>query len=76
METAHVAPMGDDLRKIAWLVRHSRRTLAVIRANTAFALGIKLVFVVLTFPGVASPWGAIAADMARPSSSCSTHCGS
>ncbi|MBK8593523.1 MAG: heavy metal translocating P-type ATPase [Sandaracinaceae bacterium] len=63
IETADVALMGDDLRKIAWLVRHSRRTLRVIRANAAFALGIKALFVVLTFAGVASLWGAIAADM-------------
>ncbi|MDP2310576.1 MAG: heavy metal translocating P-type ATPase [Pseudomonadota bacterium] len=63
IETADVALMGDDLAKIAWLVRHSRRTLRVIRANAAFALGIKAVFVVLTFAGVASLWGAIAADM-------------
>jgi Cd2+/Zn2+-exporting ATPase len=63
IETADVALMGDDLTRIAWLVRHSRRTLAVIRANAAFALGIKAVFVLLTFAGVASLWGAIAADM-------------
>ncbi|MDP2316969.1 MAG: heavy metal translocating P-type ATPase [Pseudomonadota bacterium] len=63
IETADVALMGDDLAKIAWLVRHSRRTLRVIRANAAFALGIKAIFVVLTFAGVASLWGAIAADM-------------
>ncbi len=63
IETADVALMGDDLGRIAWLVRHSRRTLAVIRANAAFALGIKLVFVLLTFAGLASLWGAIAADM-------------
>lgn len=63
IETADVALMGDDLSRIAWLVRHSRRTLGVIRANAAFALGIKAVFVVLTFVGVASLWGAIAADM-------------
>ena len=63
IETADIALMGDDLSKLAWLVRHSRRTLAIIRQNTAFALGVKVLFVVLTFAGVASLWGAIAADM-------------
>ncbi len=63
IETADVALMGDDISKLGWLVRHSARTLRVIRQNTVFALGVKALFVVLTFAGVASLWGAIAADM-------------
>lgn len=63
IETADVALMGDDLGKLAWSIEHSRATLAVIRANTAFALGVKAVFAILTFVGVASLWGAIAADI-------------
>ena len=63
IETADIALMGDDLSKLAWLVEHARATVAVIRANIAFALGIKVVFVVLTFAGLASLWGAVAADM-------------
>lgn len=63
IETADIALMGDDLSKLAWLVDHSRATLSVIRANTVLALGIKVVFVVLTFAGLASLWGAVAADM-------------
>ena len=35
----------------------------MIQQNIAFALGIKLIFVILTFSGMASLWGAIAADM-------------
>jgi hypothetical protein len=46
-----------------WLVRHSKRTRAIIRQNITFALATKAVFVVLTFVGMASLWGAIAADM-------------
>jgi len=45
------------------LIRHSRRTLAIIHTNIAFALGIKALFVALTFAGHASLWAAIAADM-------------
>ena len=62
IETADVALMSDDLAKLPWLVRHSRQTLRVIRQNIAFALGVKAVFVVLTFVGFSSMWGAIAAD--------------
>ncbi len=63
IETADIALMSDDLSKVPWLIHHSRRTLRIIRQNIVFALGIKLVFVVLTFAGYASLWAAIAADM-------------
>ena len=63
IETADIALMSDDLSRLPWLVAHSRRTLRVIRQNITVALGVKLVFVGLTFSGHASLWGAIAADM-------------
>lgn len=63
LETADVALMGDDLSRLAWLVRHSRRTLRVIRQNVAASLGVKAAFLALAFTGHASLWGAIAADM-------------
>jgi Cd2+/Zn2+-exporting ATPase len=63
IETADIALMADDISKLPWLVRHSGRTIAIIRQNITFALAIKAVFVVLTFVGMASLWGAIAADM-------------
>ncbi len=63
IETADIALMADDLSKLPWLVRHSRRTLSIIRANVALSLGIKAIFVVLTLLGSASLWSAIAADM-------------
>ena len=63
IETADVALMSDDLSKLPWLVRHSRATLAVIRQNVAFSICVKVVFTVLTVIGLASLWGAIAADV-------------
>jgi Cd2+/Zn2+-exporting ATPase len=62
IETADIALMSDDLSRLPWLVRHSRRTLAIIRQNITFALGLKAAFVLLTFAGMASLWAAIAAD--------------
>jgi Cd2+/Zn2+-exporting ATPase len=62
LETADVALMGDDVSKLPWLIRHSRRTLRVIRQNIVASLGVKVLFVALTFAGYASLWGAIAAD--------------
>jgi Cd2+/Zn2+-exporting ATPase len=63
IETADIALMTDDLAKLPWLVDHSRRTLAIIRENVAFSLAVKALFVVLTFAGYATLWGAIAADV-------------
>lgn len=62
IETADIALMTDDLSRLPWLVRHAKRTLAIIRQNIAFSLAVKALFVVLTFAGMASLWGAIAAD--------------
>lgn len=62
IETADITLMSDDLSKLAWLVHHSRRTVSIIRQNIIASLGVKAVFVILTLSGVASLWGAIAAD--------------
>jgi Cd2+/Zn2+-exporting ATPase len=63
IETADVALMSDDLSKLPWLIRHSKRTLGIVRQNITLSLSVKALFVVLTFVGVASLWAAIAADM-------------
>lgn len=63
IETADVALMSDDLSRVAWLIGHSRRTLTIIRQNIFASLGVKAIFVALTFAGSASLWSAIAADM-------------
>lgn len=62
IETADIALMADDLSKLPWLVRHSRRTLTIIRQNITFAIAVKAVFVVLTLAGHSSMWAAVAAD--------------
>lgn len=63
IETADVALMDDDLRKIPAFVRLSQATASVLKQNIALALGIKAVFLVLTFTGQATMWMAVFADM-------------
>lgn len=63
IETADVAFMDDDLRKLPELIELSRTTGRVLRQNIAFAIGIKLVFFGLTLAGVATLWMAVFADM-------------
>ena len=62
IETADIALMSDDLSKVPWLIKHSRRTLAIIKQNIIFALMIKAVFMVLALMGIATLWMAIMAD--------------
>lgn len=62
IETADIALMNDDLSRLPWLVRHSRRALRTIRVNISASLLVKAAFVGLTVFGKASLWAAIAAD--------------
>lgn len=63
LETADVALMGDDLRKLPFTIKLSRKTLNIIKANIAFAIGIKLIALLLVIPGWLTLWIAILSDM-------------
>jgi Cd2+/Zn2+-exporting ATPase len=63
LETADVALMDDDLRKIPALIRLSHATHRILIQNISFALGIKAVFLVLTLIGMGAMWMAVFADM-------------
>jgi Cd2+/Zn2+-exporting ATPase len=63
IETADVALMDDDLRKIPAFIRLSRDTAAVLKQNIALALVIKVIFLGITFAGMATMWMAVFADM-------------
>ncbi|QYK56434.1 MAG: cadmium-translocating P-type ATPase [Fimbriimonadaceae bacterium] len=63
IETADVALMQDDLRKIPEFIRLSRKASTVLKQNIAFAIGVKVAFFVLAFFGIATLWMAVFADM-------------
>ncbi|GIX54964.1 hypothetical protein CQA4T8M7_42200 [Sphaerotilus natans] len=63
IETADVALMDDDLRKLPAFIRLSRATHAVLVQNIVLALGLKAVFLVLTLMGLGSMWMAVFADV-------------
>ncbi|MCF6267282.1 MAG: heavy metal translocating P-type ATPase [Desulfuromusa sp.] len=63
IETADVALMDDDLRKLPTFIRLSRATSAILAQNIIFALSIKVIFIALTFAGHATMWMAVFADM-------------
>ena len=62
IETADVALMQDDLRKLPEFIRLSKKTSQVLWQNIVFALGIKAVFFVLTLTGQGTLWMAVFAD--------------
>jgi len=63
IETADVAIMDDDLRKLAAFIRLSRDTVGVLRQNIALALGLKGLVLALTVAGYGSMLLAVFADM-------------
>ncbi len=63
LETADIALMADDLGKLPFTVKLSRKALSIIKQNITFSLGIKLVALLLVIPGWLTLWIAIFADM-------------
>ena len=55
--------MGDDLSKLPFTVKLSRKALTIIQANITFAIGIKLFALLLVVPGWLTLWIAILSDM-------------
>ena len=63
IEAADVVLMDDDVRKIASIVRISRKTLSIVKQNIVFALGVKAIVLLLGAFGVANMWEAVFADV-------------
>ncbi|WP_196493768.1 heavy metal translocating P-type ATPase [Ornithinibacillus caprae] len=63
LETADIALMGDDLGKLPFAVRLSRKALNIIKQNITFSIAIKLFALLLVIPGWLTLWIAIIADM-------------
>uniref|UniRef100_UPI00403F76F2 heavy metal translocating P-type ATPase n=1 Tax=Sporosarcina sp. FSL W8-0480 TaxID=2954701 RepID=UPI00403F76F2 len=63
LETADIALMADDLRQLPYTMKLSRKTLQIIKENIMFALGLKIVALLLIIPGWLTLWIAIFADM-------------
>ena len=63
IEAADVVLMDDDPLKIAKAIRISRKCLRIVYQNIIFAIGIKLICLVLGAMGIANMWLAIFADV-------------
>ena len=63
IEAADVVLMDDDPLKIAKAIRISRKCLGIVYQNIVFAIGIKLLCLLLGTVGLANMWLAIFADV-------------
>lgn len=63
IETADVALMDDDLRKIPRFICLSKATHAILLQNITLAIGVKVLFFTLAFMGLATMWMAVFADV-------------
>ena len=63
IEAADVVLMDDDPIKIAKAIRISRKCMRIVYENIYFAIGIKLICLVLGAVGIANMWVAIFADV-------------
>ena len=63
IEAADVVLMDDDPAKIADAVRISRKTMAIVKQNIVFALGVKALVLILGAFGAANMWAAVFADV-------------
>jgi len=63
LETADIVLMADDLSRLPFTIRLSRKALTVIKQNIAFALLLKAFALLLLIPGWLTLWIAIFADM-------------
>ncbi|MBQ2901983.1 MAG: cadmium-translocating P-type ATPase [Agathobacter sp.] len=63
IEAADIVIMDDDIRKIAHVMKISRKTMAIVKENIVFALGVKGMVLILGAIGMASMWAAVFADV-------------
>ena len=63
IEAADIVLMDDDLLKLPAAVRIARKTLSIVRQNVVFALGVKLLVLILSAFGYANMWAAVFADV-------------
>lgn len=63
VETADVVLQTDSPSKVAESIRISRRTRTIVRQNIVFAIGVKILVMLLGVLGLANMWGAVFADV-------------
>ena len=63
IEAADVVLMDDDIGKLAVGMKVARSTRRIVNQNVTFALGFKILVLLLSIPGIATMWMAVFADV-------------
>ena len=63
IESADVVIMDDKISKIPMAIKISKKTMYIVWQNIIFALGVKILFLILGALGYISMWGAVFADV-------------
>ncbi len=63
IEAADIVIMNDDISKIATAIKIAKKTRQIVVQNIVFALGVKLIIMILAFLGITSIWFAVFADV-------------
>ena len=63
IEAEDVVIMNDEPSKLGTAIRISRRTLGIVKQNIVFAIGIKVLFLILGAFGIANIWMGVFADV-------------
>ena len=63
IEAADIVIMDDKISKIPLAVKIARKTMNIVKQNIVFAIGVKLLFLVLGAMGFVTMWGAVFADV-------------
>lgn len=63
IEAADVVIMDDNILKISEVIKIAKKTMFIVKENIIFAIGVKLLFLVLGGMGLITMWGAVFADV-------------
>ena len=63
IEAADVVIMDDDISKIASVIAIARKTMRIVKENIVFALGVKIIILVLGALGLTTMWLAVFGDV-------------
>lgn len=63
IEAADIVIMDDELSRLSAIIRIARKTMRIVRENIVFALGVKLLVLIMGALGMANMWEAVFADV-------------
>ena len=63
IETADVVIMDDKPSKVVDAIEIAKKTITIVKQNIAFAIGVKVLFLILGSLGLMTMWGAVFADV-------------